>query len=479
MIWTLNDMILATGGTVVHDNAPAMPIHGIEFDSRNVNDGDLFLAFKGAHSDGHDHINAAAKQGAVAALVDHEVESDLTQIIVPDVHKALWELAQKARIRTSAKIVAITGSVGKTGTRDLMTTCLDSLGKTHATAGNYNNQIGAPLSLARMPQDTDYGIFELGMDHAGEIASLSPLVAPDIAVITKIAESHIGYFDNLDGIAHAKAEIFDGLKQGGLAILNADDNYTPMLAEIAKEKGAGRIMRVGTYGNADVRIEQIEKETNGYQVSIRIDGAVFTFTLGMSAIHWIWSAVMGLAAVAHFGGDLDAAATKLAQHRELDGRGARHNLIIDGKSVTLIDDSYNASPASMAAGIANLGATKASGDGRKIAILADMLELGDEAGQYHRDLAEHIIKGEIDILICFGPMMAELADDLCKPTKDVETHHCDDADAAIALTLSLISDHDVILVKGSNGMKAHLVAKTLKSKSQALASQANGDPHAA
>ena len=485
MIWTLHDVITATGGTVTNDNAMVMPIDGIDFDSRRIVQADLFLAFKGEQSDGHDHIDAAEKNGAVAAIVDHQVASDLTQIIVPDVHSALWDMARYARSRTDAKIVAITGSVGKTGTRDLITSCLGGMGKSHATSGNYNNHIGAPLSLARMPKDTQFGVFELGMDHAGEIAMLSSLVSPDITVITKIAESHIGYFDNLEGIAHAKAEIFDGLKPGGLAILNADDDFTPLLTTLAKANNAGRVMTVGTRGDADAHIDQIERHDDGFTVTACIDGTAITFDLGMSAVHWVRSAVMGLAVVQHLGGDINDAALRLADHREQDGRGARHTLNIEGRLITLIDDSYNASPASMAAGIANLGATNLSasgpsGNGRKIAVLADMLELGDGAEGYHRALLDELVHAEIDIVICFGPMMVYLAEAAsASDNENLALHHYDDADASIEALLSQLCDHDVVLVKGSNGMNAHYVAKTLKSRNQTTHNQHNGGSHAA
>ena len=479
MIWTLHDVLTATGGTMINDADGASPINGIDFDSRKIAPNDLFLAFKGAHSDGHDYLNAAHEGGALAAIVDHEVDSAITQIIVSDVHQALWGMARSARARTEASIIAITGSVGKTGTRDLMASCLAGMGKTHATAGNYNNQIGAPLSLARMPIEAEYGVFELGMDHAGEIAELSPLVLPDIAVITKIAESHIGYFDSLEGIARAKAEIFDGLKPDGLVLLNADDDFTPLLTRLAREKGAGRVMTIGTHGDADARIDQIDHREAGYEVTALIAGQKITFTLGMSAVHWIHSALMSLAAVHYLGGDIHEAAAQLADHKEMDGRGARHQLKINDRSITLIDDSYNASPASMAAGIANLGMSNITAKGRKIAVLADMLELGDAAEHYHRALATDLATADIDILICFGPLMAGLADAASQPDQHtLQIHHCADADSALEIILSIADDGDVVLVKGSNGMKAHHIAKALTSRNQNAHSH-KGDPHAA
>ena len=462
MIWTLSDIMTATGGKGVN-LMPSSTVIGIDFDSRKIGTSDLFIALKGTQSDGHEHLASARENGAIAALVDHECADKIGQIIVPDVMDGLRDLGIASRARSKAKITAITGSVGKTGTRDLMTTCLSALGQTHATAGNYNNHIGAPLSLARMPSETEYGVFELGMDHAGEIAALSPMVKPHIALITKIAESHIGYFDSLEGIALAKAEIFDGLVEGGLAILNADDDFTPMLAKIALEKGAGRVMTVGTKGDADARIERIERLEHGFNVSARIDGINIEFTLGMNASHWVLSAVMGLVAVHHFGGDMNKASVLLANNQEMDGRGARHELSINGQRFTLIDDSYNASPASMAAGIASLGAATPSGNGRKIAILADMLELGDGAEAYHQALINPLTSHDIDQLICFGPMMASLAE---AAQDNMDVQFCADASEACMTAEAMIRDGDIVLVKGSNGMKAHHIVTTLKAKSQ-------------
>jgi UDP-N-acetylmuramoyl-tripeptide--D-alanyl-D-alanine ligase len=474
MIWTLGDIMKATGSTFGDTSAHDLNqgISGIDIDSRRITEGDLFIALEGTQTDGHNYLGAARKQGAAAALVGHAVEDELTQIIVPDVITALWDLGRAARARTDAKITAVTGSVGKTGTRDLITTCLSSMGETHATSGNYNNHIGAPLSLARMPQNSDFGIFELGMDHAGEISALSPLVTPHIAVVTRIAESHIGYFDSLKDIAHAKAEIFDGLKEGGLAILNADDDFMPLLRDLAFDRGAGHVMTVGTRGDADARIENISPHDDGYSVTARIDGQEITFTLGMSATHWIWSAVMGLVAAYYLGGEINEAARRLADQRDLDGRGARYNLTLgNGIRFTLIDDSYNASPASMAAAIANLAAASVSENGRRIAILADMLELGDGTEDYHRALITPLTDGQIDMLICFGPVMTNLVD----AAKDkMQTYYCNDAKAACKHAQTVIRDGDIVLVKGSNGMKAHVVASTLKNLGQN-----EGDPHAA
>ncbi len=480
MIWTLDDIMAATGGSYDGPTQGRMTFNGIDFDSRRIKDGDIFLAFSGTKSDGHDYLDAAKTGGAGVALVSRKINADIPQIIVPNVQDALWNLAKASRSRSHAKVTAITGSVGKTGTRALVAACLETMGRTHATTGNFNNHIGAPLSLARMPEQTDYGVFELGMDHAGEIASLSPLVKPDIAIITRIAASHIGYFDSIEGIAHAKAEIFDGLNDGGIAILNADDKFTPMLATIAKQNGASRVITVGSAKDADVHIETATITPKGFDVTFGIDGKNIRFMLGMAGAHWVNSAVMALTVVHHFGGNIKDAADALADHQELDGRGARTSLTLNMTPFTLIDDSYNASPASMAAGINTLAATPMTHNGRKIAILADMLELGDDAPSYHRDMAAPLIDNGIDIVICFGPMMAHLADAL-RERKDhhINCYHCDDADAATQHLMAHLRSHDVVLVKGSNGMKAHKITHFLKTRGQDGHGQHNGDPHAA
>lgn len=464
MIWTLNHIADAVQGQLHHHDAAAdVSIDGISLDNRKTNQGDLFIAIQGVNHDGHDYIASAAEAGAVAAMVNRPLDASIPQIVVKDSLDGLTALGYAARARSHARITAITGSVGKTGSRHLIATCLGAIGKTHATKGNYNNHIGAPMSLALMPQDCDYGVFELGMNHAGEIASLSPMMRPDVAVITRIASTHAGNFKSLDDIAAAKGEIFDGLNKGGVAVLNADDPYTPMLAELALKKGASRVITCGHHADADGKITAITRRENGLLISAELNGTPVEFSLKMMAPHWAMSALMGLAITQYFGGDIDQACAALAEAHDLDGRGARHYAEISGgRHITVIDDSYNASPASVSAALASLADDPAKG--RRVAILADMLELGSASDQLHGDLISAVVDSKAELLITFGPAMVNLTL-AAKQYDHIQTCHADNARDAIDLALMHLHDGDVVLIKGSNGMKTSQMTAALTPQS--------------
>ncbi len=479
MIWTAAEMVQATGGQI--KGASDWQVSGLALDNRKTQKGDLFIALAGEHHDGHDYVEAAIDRGAVAALVSREMPSKIPQIIVDNTLTALEGLARHARRRCSAPIVAITGSVGKTGTKHIVSSCLSALGHTHASQGNFNNHIGAPLSLALMPRDTDYGVFELGMNHSGEIAALSPMVAPDIAIITRISNSHVGFFDSLDDIAAAKAEIFMGLTENGVAILNADDPYVDYLSGQAFKNGAGRIITCGYADGADARLIDVTRHDKGLTVAASINSHDIDFTMKMNAPHWALSAVMALAVVNALYPDdhaaLNKAADTLANLDDLDGRGKRHRAHLeDGGTITVIDDSYNASPASMTSALVGLGEDPSTG--RRVAILADMLELGDEADDLHRGLVDAVSQAAPNVLICFGPSMAHLTQAYEAQMPDAVIKHCDDAEAAIALATPLLSDGDLVLVKGSNGMKTSHVVQALLACSPSEQIQ-HGGHHAA
>ena len=479
MIWTASEMIKATSGQI--KGASDWSVTGLALDNRKTQKGDVFIALEGENHDGHDYAEAAYDAGAVAALVSREMPSDIPQIIVDNTQTALEGLARHARQRCSAQIVAITGSVGKTGTKHIVSSCLSALGHTHASQGNYNNHIGAPLSLALMPRDTDYGVFELGMNHSGEIAALSPMVAPDVAIITRISNSHAGFFDSLDDIAAAKAEIFMGLSENGVAILNADDPYLDYLSGQAFKNGAGRIITCGYADGAHARLMEVMRHKDGLTVAATINGHTIDFTMKMNAPHWALSAVMALATVSTLYPDdhaaLNKAADALANLDDLDGRGKRHLAHLeDGGIITVIDDSYNASPASMVSALIGLGEDPSTG--RRVAILADMLELGDEADDLHRGLVDAVSQAKPDVLICFGPAMAQLVKAYEAQKPDAIIKHCANADAAIAMAKPLLSDGDLVLVKGSNGMKTSHVVQALLARSPSQQTQ-HGGHHAA
>ena len=474
MIWSAAALHKATGGAL--QGSGDWSASGLEIDSRRVRPGDVFIALPGDRHDGHDYAEAAANAGAVAMICERPVEAPLPLIIVEDSLAAIRDIAAVARDRCSAHRVAITGSVGKTGTKELVAAALAAYGPCHASKGNYNNHIGAPLSLARMPGATRYGVFELGMNHAGEIAALSPLVAPHAAVITRIAASHIGHFDSLDEIAAAKAEIFTGLTAGGTAVINADDAYAAELAAHARAAGADEILTIGTDAGASHRIIAIDRHEGGLTVTADCRGEQLVFHLALMAPHWAYAALISLALVQAQGHDLAPACEALSGVTDIDGRGRQHaGITADGRKFTLIDDSYNASPASMAAAIAALGSDPRIGGkaGRRVAILADMLELGDQAEALHRDLASDITDAGIDLVICFGTHMAALAEALDGNLPGL--CHLKDAEAAAATALELLADGDLILVKGSNGMKTGQVVTSLLAATPAP----NGESHAA
>lgn len=479
MIWTAAEMAKATGGQI--KGASDWSVSGLALDNRKTQKGDLFIALKGEHLDGHAFVEAAYDAGAVAALVSQEIPSDIPQIIVDDTLVALEGLARHARQRCTAPIVAITGSVGKTGTKHIVSSCLSALGHTHASQGNYNNHIGAPFSLALMPRDAEYGVFELGMNHSGEIAALSPMIAPDFAIITRISNSHAGFFDSLDDIAAAKSEIFIGLTENGVAILNADDPYLDNLSKQALSNGAVRIITCGYAKGADAQLIDVTRHDEGLSVAAEINGYAIDFNMKMNAPHWALSAVMALALVNTLYPDdhaaLKKAADALANLEDLDGRGKRHQSHLeDGGIITVIDDSYNASPASMTSALIGLGADPSPG--RRVAILADMLELGDEADDLHRDLVDAVSQAAPAVLICFGPFMAYLATAYKATNPDCIIKHCGNAEDAIAIAKPLMTDGDLVLVKGSNGMKTSHVVQGLLARSTSKHSQQGGH-HAA
>lgn len=488
MIWSATNIIAAVNGRAA--GGANWSVNGISIDSRNTNAGDLFIAIKGERQDGHDHIGQAIDNGAVAVLVSRSIEADIPSIMVDDTFAALNQLALASRQRHQGKRIAITGSVGKTGTRMLVAKALAAYGKTHFSEGNLNNHIGAPLSLARMPQDAAFAVFECGMNHAGELSPLSQYIAPDIAVITTISDSHIAHFSSLNDIAMAKAEIFDGLTAGtsaGIALINSSDHFTPSLADKAYQAGAKQVLSFGLSDLAEFQIISVQRHAEGLNITADIRGQMITFSLGMMASHWAQAGVIALGIVDALGLPLEPAITALASTRDLPGRGERSNLIWrqhdNSIGLTLIDDSYNASPLSMISALESLaeyGDENATPDasldankGRRVAILGDMLELGDSAVERHQALAPLIEASGISILITVGALMEHL--NAAIASTNITAIHVHDADAAIALLPSLLEHNDVILVKGSNGIRLSKLIHALKSS----CSETNGDSHAA
>ena len=459
-LWTIDDMAVAIGA----DKSGALPreVPGLSIDSRSLARGDAFFAIQGENRDGHDFVEAALKQGASVAVVARAQAArfaDAPLLAVDDVFEGLRALARAARQRSQAKIVAVTGSVGKTGTKEALKLALAADGETHASAASYNNHWGVPLSLARMPVSAQYAVFEIGMNHAGEITPLTQLVRPHVAVITTIAPVHLEYFGSLDKIADAKAEIFSGVTPGGVAVLNRDNGQYQRLAAAAMAVGISRIVSFGEHKDADARLTRYSLQPDSSTVEARFLGHDVTYKLGAPGLHLVRNSLAVLAASALVGADLALAALALANLKPAPGRGTRVQLTVPGGSALLIDESYNANPASMAAAIALLGQAPLGPSGRRIAVLGDMLELGREGPAMHRDLAGPVEAAKVDLVFCSGPQMRSLWEAL------PSNHRGGYAESAAALepaVLGAIRDGDAVMVKGSLGSKMGSIVKALE-----------------
>lgn len=450
-LWSAKDIAAAVGGTASHD----FQVAGVEMDSRDVVNGDLFVALKGEAMDGHRFLDKAFANGAAGALVDRPV--DWPHILVEDTTEALKALARAARERTVARIIGVTGSVGKTGVKEAIFASLEraSRGAAHRSIRSYNNHVGVPLSLARMPARSRFGVFEMGMNHAGEIAALTTQVRPHVAVITTIAPAHIENLGSMEAIADAKAEIFGGLEPGGVAVIPADSDYFEQLAAAARKLGA-KIVSFGKSRHADMRLlDAIPSANGGSLVTCEFPGGRLCFTVAEPGEHWVMNALAVMAAVRAAGGDMAAAGLALAEMGGLKGRGARHGIDVAGGKALLIDESYNANPASMRATLAQLGATPS---GRRIAVLGAMKELGDFGPQFHAALVEPVVAADVDYALLVGDEMGALARELGKAQsavlgKPIAWAHCRNADEAIELLEDFgVVAGDAVLVKGSNSV---------------------------
>jgi UDP-N-acetylmuramoyl-tripeptide--D-alanyl-D-alanine ligase len=459
-LWTAAEVAQAVGG---RNQGGAWLANGVVTDSRTVTNGDLFVALKGAAQDGHDHVAGALAAGAAAALVSHvppNVGADANLMVVDDTLAALGRLGRAARARTAAKIAAITGSVGKTGTKEALRLVLADQGATHASVSSYNNHVGVPLSLARMPAGSAYGVFEIGMNHAGEISPLTQMVRPDVAIITTVEAVHVENFPDggIDGVAAAKAEIFDGAA-GGVAVLNHDNRFFEFLSGRARAAGVTRVASFGADREADAHVSSIDEDASGSTVSATIDGVAIIYRVGAPGRHWAFNSLAVLLAVDCLGADVGRAAAALAGFSPPKGRGARLTVLRDDGSFVLIDDSYNASPPSMKAAFAVLSASKTGSGGRRIAVLGDMLELGPESPRLHADLARPLIEAHIDQVFCCGSNMRLLHDALPAAMRG---EHAADSRALLPFVNAAVRSGDVVLVKGSLGSRMGLIVDALR-----------------
>lgn len=465
LLWTSTDAVTATGGQSTQDWAA----NGVSIDTRTLQPGDLFVALKDVR-DGHDFVAQALKNGAAAALVSHipeGVTADAPLLIVDDVLQALEKLGAFARARTRAKVVGVTGSVGKTSTKEMLRRILAGQGSVHAAEASYNNHWGVPLTLARMPPDTDFAVIEIGMSHPGEIAPLARLADLDIALITIVAAAHLEAFRDLDGIAHEKASIFDGLRPGGTAIFPSDQSITPILQAKAAAVGA-KAITFGTNTTADYHLAQVTLCDTATIVQATRMGSPSLFKVLSPGRHFAANGLAALAVADALGLDPMIAASDLGRWQPPAGRGTREHItldIVEETSFDLIDDAFNANPTSLAAALDVLIAATPQdgigrvGKGRRIAILGDMLELGPTEIALHEAIARHPHLNKIDLIHCVGPRMKALWHILPRAQRG---EWVSDAKDLAQRPRSLIDAGDILLVKGSKGIKVSLIVDALR-----------------
>ncbi len=450
ILWTSDAIATATRGAA----SGGFSASGVAFDSREVGPGDLFIALSGEATDGHRFLDQAFAQGAAGALVSAETAHP--NVTVADTFAALEDLGRGARARTDAKIIGVTGSVGKTSTKEALFAALDrgAPGAAHRSVKSYNNHTGVPLSLARMSAATRFGVFEMGMNHPGELAHLTTLVRPHVAIVTAIAPAHTEFFPDESAIADAKGEIFQGLEPGGIAIVPFDSLHRDRLIAAAKPYAA-KIVTFGMSKDADVRpIESMAVKTGGTFVTAKVGERELSFTIAQPGAHWVSNALAVLAAVDAVGGDLGAAGLALGELGGLQGRGARFLAKLGGGEALVIDESYNANPASMAATLAVL----ANEPGRHVAVLGEMRELGVGSAGYHEALAGPIAAARVETALLVGEAMTPLARALEGKSEFV---HVRDAAAALEVLPKMLAPGDAILVKGSNGVGLSRVVAAL------------------
>ncbi len=455
-LWDAAEAAEATGGR----NSAKWRASGVSIDSRTLQPGDLFIALKGPSFDGHDFLDQAFAAGAAAAMVHRRAEgrSPGPLLIVDDTMGALWRLGAAARARSQARFVGVTGSVGKTSVKEAIVLCLRAQAPVAASAGSLNNHWGLPLSLSRAPRQSAYGVFEIGMNHAGELRGLTQLLRPNVALITNVEAVHIGHFASVEEIADAKAEIFEGMSSDGTAVLNRDNAHYARLVKLARASGVQRIVTFGKHAQADIRVSDAKLGANDSAVRAEVFGTALSYTVALPGAHWVTNSLAVLATVTALGADVPKAAAQLAKLTPVKGRGVRHVVAVPGGEALLIDDAYNASPASMRAAFDVLGRAETGAGGRRIAVLGDMLELGAQSAEAHRGLAAPLREAGIDLAITCGPEMAKLQKAL--PAK-MRGGHVANSRAAVPLVLDTAGPGDVILVKGSLGSRMAVVVEAV------------------
>ncbi len=462
-LWTASAMAEAMRASV--GGALPAAVSGLSIDSRSIAPGEAYFAIKGDVHDGHDFVMAALQAGAGLAVVEaaqrDRFASDAPLLVVDDVLAALVDLARAARARLDARVIAVTGSVGKTSTKEALRRLLGAQGETHASAASFNNHWGVPLSLARCPASARFAIFEIGMNHSGEIEPLVRMVRPHIAIITTVEPVHLEFFAGIEAIADAKAEIFAGLEPEGAVVLNRDNPQFARLQRRASKLGISRIVTFGAHKSSTARLIDLSLHPDCSAVHADILGHDVTYKLGTPGRHMAINSLAVLAAASLAGADLALAALSLSQIEPVTGRGARRALELAGGQATLIDESYNANPASMAAALSVLGQATVGPQGRRIAVLGDMLELGAGSAELHRGLVEAVNANHIDLVFCCGPQMRNLWDALSTGKRG---GYAESAAVLEAQAVAAIRAGDAIMVKGSLGSKMKTIVNALEKR---------------
>ncbi|MBI1366754.1 MAG: UDP-N-acetylmuramoylalanyl-D-glutamyl-2,6-diaminopimelate--D-alanyl-D-alanine ligase [Alphaproteobacteria bacterium] len=467
-LWTAYEAAAATGGALCARGgdpdrwiAEEWAAGGVSIDTRTLKKGEMFVALKDVR-DGHDFLAAAFAKGASAALVERapdDTPEGAPLLLVPDALEGLRDLARAARLRNFGKRIAVTGSAGKTSVKEMLRCALAPSGEVHASDKSYNNHWGVPLSLARLPMRAEFSVFEIGMNHAGEITPLTRLVAPHVAIITTVAQAHLEFFGTTEKIAEAKAEIFLGLSKGGAAILPRDNEHYALLLRRAEEAGAARILTFGEDPEADFRLMDYAIDGEGGLIKASVRGAPLAYRIGAPGRHQAINSLAALAAAFAAGASIERAARALRRHRPAEGRGARRAIHLPrGGEAILVDESYNANPASMAAAIALLGAQKPERGGRRVAVLGEMLELGPDAPALHAELAPALVAAGVDRLYVAGDLMRHLWE------KAPAEMRAGAASSAAGLAEAVIADlraGDIVMIKGSNASKVSEIVRRL------------------
>jgi UDP-N-acetylmuramoyl-tripeptide--D-alanyl-D-alanine ligase len=454
-LWTARELLEATGGAMELTYVAAT---GVSIDTRTIHPGDLFVALQGESGDGHGFVTDALAKGAAGAMVHRNVPAVGRLLLVDDTLAGLHRLGGYARGRFTGRLVAVTGSVGKTTTKEMLRTILTAFGGTHAAVASYNNQWGLPLTLARMPPDATFCVAEIGMNHAGEIAPLARLARPHVAVITAVENAHIGYLGSIEAIADEKADILCALEPGGVAVLPADMKLLPRLRAAA---GAAQVVTFGASPNSDVRLVELGMDADGSNVAAQVGSQRIAFRLNAPGRHMAMNALAAIAAADHLSNaSLHQITRALESFAPVVGRGARRQIMLPGGPALLLDESYNGNPASMRAALAvlRLQPTK-----RRIAVLGDMLELGDKGRAEHRALVTDVAAAADRLFTC-GPLMHDLYGAMPEAIRGA---HAPDSASLAPIVARSIAPGDAILIKGSLGSRMKLVVNALEPRAEA------------